>query len=96
MKVDNILQKEMPVIRNEVTEKKSQPAESKEPAGSSANDMVSISSLMNNLNHSIASSRDNQVRTDKVASLKALIEAGDYNVSGQQVAEKMVSISKKK
>ncbi|HET6421984.1 MAG TPA: flagellar biosynthesis anti-sigma factor FlgM [Geobacteraceae bacterium] len=96
MKVDNILQKEMSVIRNEVTEKKSRPADSKDPAGSAANDMVSISSLMNNLNLSVATSSDNQVRTDKVASLKALIEAGDYNVSGQQVAEKMVSIPKKK
>lgn len=96
MKVDNILQKEMSVIRNEMTEKKSQAADSKDPAGLAANDRVCISSLMNKLNLSVASSHEYQVRTDKVVSLKALIESGNYNISGQQVAEKMVSMAKKK
>ncbi len=95
MKVDDILRKEMPVIRNEMTDKNNRAVGCRNPAVSEKNDRVSISSLINNLNHSVTSNEVDQARTDRVTTLKTLIETGKYNISGQQVAAKMLSIVKK-
>ncbi len=93
MKIDEIHWKDVTAVRNEVCEKKSKATDCRDSAASTANDKVSISYLINQLNQSVASSKEEQVRSDRVASLKALIESGNYNVSGKQVAEKMLSIA---
>jgi flagellar biosynthesis anti-sigma factor FlgM len=93
MKVDNIVQKEISVIRNEATEKKSRAVDCREFAVPSANDRVSISSLINYLNHSVTSNKADQARSDRVTALKSLIETGNYNVRGQKVAAKMLSMA---
>jgi flagellar biosynthesis anti-sigma factor FlgM len=93
MKVDNIVQKEISVIRNEATEKKSRAVDCREFAVFATNDRVSISSLINYLNHSVTSDKAEQVRTDRVAALKSSIETGNYSVSGQKVAAKMLSMA---
>ncbi len=93
MKIDEIHWKDVTVVRNDVSEKKGKATDSRDSAASSTNDKVSISYLINQLNQSVASSKEERVRSDRVAALKALMESGNYNVSGKQVAEKMLSIA---
>ncbi len=92
MKVDNILQKEIPALRNEVTDKKNGAVDNKESSASSTNDRVTISSLINYLNQSMTSERADHERSNKVRELKSIVESGKYTVSGQAVAEKMLSL----
>ncbi|TCK62109.1 flagellar biosynthesis anti-sigma factor FlgM [Seleniivibrio woodruffii] len=79
---------------NEATAKKKTASSSYESVSASGTDSVSFSDsarLLSSVKNGVKSSPD--VRTDLVADLKNRIENGTYNVSGRQVAEKIVQNS---
>ncbi len=80
---------------NEAASKKKTSASSAESASStSGSDSVSLSDgakVLAGMKNTLASSSD--VRTDLVADLKSRIENGTYNVSGRQIADKIVQTS---
>ncbi|MGE4318868.1 MAG: flagellar biosynthesis anti-sigma factor FlgM [Deferribacterales bacterium] len=76
---------------NDTAEKKKVSSGSSASESTSASDSVSLSDSAKELagvKSSLQSTPD--VRTDLVAELKSKIENGQYNVSGQQIAEKIV------
>jgi negative regulator of flagellin synthesis FlgM len=76
---------------NEAASKKKTSASSGESVSVSGSDSVSLSSsakVLAGMKNSLSSTPD--VRTDLVADLKSRIANGTYDVSGRQIAEKMV------
>lgn len=96
MKVDNSVAKITSVVVNDGVGKK--PELPKEPQNrhSTSSDEVSISDLVRNLRELVEADETSSIRSEKIARVKAEINAGTYTVSGEAVAEKMLGVSTKK
>ncbi len=93
MKIDDMMQKVSPIAVNEVADKKPLPEPiHKDILQSPAQDRVNISQTSTRMNNAMTIDDAKSVRSDRVAMLKSLIESGEYHVSGQAVAEKMLAM----
>jgi len=92
MKVTNsTIQNEIANLRNEALEKNVRPEVSAEKASAPAADRVELSldrARIERLTNALAATES--MNTEKIESIKSRIADGTYNVSGQDVAEKML------
>jgi flagellar biosynthesis anti-sigma factor FlgM len=97
MKIDDVLQKMLSLCRNEGADKITETdRKTSNIQLSSAEDTVAISSTIQRLTSAMSYDDLRPVRTDKVIYFRSLIESGGYDVSGWDVAEKMVAMVNKK
>lgn len=96
MKIDDVLQKVLSLCRNEGADKIIETdRKTSKIRLSPAEDTVDISSTIQRLTTAMSYDDLRPVRTDKVAFIRSLIESGEYDVSGWDVAEKMVAMANK-
>ena len=94
MKIDEALQKVLSLLPNEGSDKKTTSEQilnnSQRPQ---PGDTVELSSTIQSLARAMSFDVVRPVRMDRVVMLKNLIQSGDYNVSGRDIAEKMVAFA---
>lgn len=95
MKIDNNMMSGMDILEQTSRSKNLDKASSnntKNSSATSSGDAVSISGKGKEVSEMTRTLKDMpDVRADKVADLKARISNGTYNVSGQDIAEKIVN-----
>lgn len=91
MRIEDKAQFGLNKLNDTADKKKVSGSSSKSDESSASTDSVSLSDSAKDLT-TIKSSLQNapEVRTELVAKLKGEIESGQYNVSGRQIAEKIV------
>jgi flagellar biosynthesis anti-sigma factor FlgM len=97
MKVDDALQKVLSLLPNEGSDKKNVSEQILNTTQrSQPGDTVELSSTIRSLAKAMSFDVVQPVRTDRVVMLRSLIQSGDYNVSGRDIAEKMVAYANKR
>jgi flagellar biosynthesis anti-sigma factor FlgM len=97
MKIDDVLQKVLSLRQNEGPDKKNETDRKTSKIQISASeDTVAISSMIQRLTTEMSCDEVGSMRMDRVITLKNLIQSGEYNVSGRDVAEKMLAMMNKK
>jgi flagellar biosynthesis anti-sigma factor FlgM len=97
MKIDDALQKVLSLLPNEVSDKKTVPEQTlNNLQRSQPGDTVEISSTIRSLAKAMSFDVVQPVRMERIAMLKSVIESGDYEISGRDIAEKMVAYANQK
>lgn len=97
MKIDEALQKVLSLLPNEGSDKKNVSEQNlNNSQRSQPGDTVELSSTIRSLVKAMSFDVIRPVRMDRVVMLKSLIQSGDYNVSGRDIAEKMVAFANKR
>jgi flagellar biosynthesis anti-sigma factor FlgM len=97
MKIDDALQKVLSLLPNEGSDKKNVSEQNLYNSKLlQPGDTVELSSTIRSLAKAMSFDVVQPVRMDRVVMLKSLIDSGDYNVSGRDVAEKMVAFANKR
>jgi anti-sigma28 factor (negative regulator of flagellin synthesis) len=96
MKIDDALQKVLSMLPNEGSDKKYVSEQNLNNCQRlQLGDTVELSSTIRSLAKAMSFDVVRPIRMDRVVMLKSLIESGDYNVSGRDIAEKMVAYANK-
>lgn len=97
MKIYEALQKVLSLLPNEGSDKKNAAEQNlNNSQRSQPGDTVELSSTIQSLAKAMSFDVVRPVRMDRVVMLKSLIQSGDYNVSGRDIAEKMVAFVNKR
>jgi flagellar biosynthesis anti-sigma factor FlgM len=97
MKVEEVHRKMMALLRNEGSDKKDVPeGKSGNAQSSSPGDTVAISGTIRRMANAMSFDEVRPVRMERVTMLKSLIQSGEYNVDGRDVAAKMVAAANKR
>jgi negative regulator of flagellin synthesis FlgM len=97
MKIEEVHQKISALLRNEGADKnKGAERKSNNETSDATGDTVAISSTIRRLNLAMSFDEVQPVRMERIAMLKSLIQSGEYNVDGRDVAEKMVALVNKR
>ena len=97
MKVDDSLQKVLSLLQNEGPDKKTVSEQIlNNSQRSQPGDTVQLSDTIRSLAKDMYFDEVQPVRMDRVVMLRSQIQSGDYNVSGRDIAEKMVAFANKR